>query len=59
MKMMLGWSFHARLNTAATSLFASPNHLLWSVLVRTLMKHAWHSLAKALARSVLPVPGGP
>ena len=59
MKMMLGCSFHASENTAATSLLASPNHLLCSVDVRTLMKHARHSLASALARSVLPVPGGP
>jgi hypothetical protein len=42
MKMMDGCSFHARENTAATSLLASPNHLLCNVDVRTLMKHACH-----------------
>ena len=59
MNMMDGWSFHARENTAETSLLASPNHLDCSVDVRTLMKQAWHSFARALARRVLPVPGGP
>mmetsp|Transcript_29846 Transcript_29846/g.57353 ORF Transcript_29846/g.57353 Transcript_29846/m.57353 type:complete len:246 (+) Transcript_29846:1053-1790(+) len=59
MKMMAGCSFQASVKTAVTSFCASPNHLLWSVDRRTLMKQASHSLASALASIVLPVPGGP
>mmetsp|Transcript_25941 Transcript_25941/g.88787 ORF Transcript_25941/g.88787 Transcript_25941/m.88787 type:complete len:236 (-) Transcript_25941:89-796(-) len=59
MKMRLGCSFHARVNTAVTSFCASPNHLLCRVASRTLRNAAWHSFASALASMVLPVPGGP
>jgi hypothetical protein len=37
----------------------SPNHMVSSSGPLTLMKLAWHSLAMALASSVLPQPGGP
>mmetsp|Transcript_9683 Transcript_9683/g.32013 ORF Transcript_9683/g.32013 Transcript_9683/m.32013 type:complete len:206 (+) Transcript_9683:2180-2797(+) len=59
MKMMDGCSFQASENTAATSLFASPNHFDCNVEHRTLIKQARHSFARAFASSVLPVPGGP
>mmetsp|Transcript_478 Transcript_478/g.1488 ORF Transcript_478/g.1488 Transcript_478/m.1488 type:complete len:215 (-) Transcript_478:383-1027(-) len=59
MKMMLGWSFMARVKTAVTSFWASPNHLLCKVAALTLMKQALDSFAMALASMVFPVPGGP
>ncbi|MFS7908760.1 hypothetical protein Hanom_Chr01g00086881 [Helianthus anomalus] len=37
----------------------SPNHMVSNSGPLMLMKLAWHSLAIALARSVLPHPGGP
>ncbi len=37
----------------------SPNHMVSSSGPLTEMKLAWHSLAMALASSVLPQPGGP
>ena len=37
----------------------SPNHMVRSSGPLTEMKLAWHSLAMALASSVLPQPGGP
>mmetsp|Transcript_9505 Transcript_9505/g.25527 ORF Transcript_9505/g.25527 Transcript_9505/m.25527 type:complete len:274 (+) Transcript_9505:772-1593(+) len=59
MKIMHGCSFQASVNTAVTSFCASPNHLLCSWLILTLMKNAPDSLAIALASIVFPVPGGP
>lgn len=37
----------------------SPNHMVSNSGPLMEMKFAWHSLAMALARSVLPQPGGP
>src|SRR5216683_7015566 len=59
MKMILGCVFRARLNSPATSLFDSPNHLFVNTDAVMLMKVAPDSFARALASIVLPHPGGP
>mmetsp|Transcript_34564 Transcript_34564/g.91215 ORF Transcript_34564/g.91215 Transcript_34564/m.91215 type:complete len:246 (+) Transcript_34564:227-964(+) len=59
MKMMHGWSFHARVNTARVSFCDSPNHLSCRVERLMLRKTALVSRAMAFASIVLPVPGGP
>lgn len=59
MKMMLGWVLRAKLNSPATSLFDSPNHLLVRTEAAMLINVAPDSLANALANMVLPHPGGP
>jgi len=59
MKMMLGCVFCARLNSLATNLFDSPNHLFVNTDAAMLMNVAPDSFARALASIVLPHPGGP
>lgn len=59
MKMMLGWVLRASLNSAATSLLDSPNHLFVRTLAAMLMKVAPLSFASAFASIVFPHPGGP
>lgn len=59
MKIMLGCVFRARLNSPATNLFDSPNHLFVNTDAAMLMKVAPDSLARALASNVFPHPGGP
>jgi len=46
-------------NRSRTSFSDSPRHLDDNVAAETLKKVVLHSAATALARSVLPVPGGP
>ena len=58
-KMMQGCAFRARLNSPATSLFDSPNHLFVRTEIATLMNVAPDSLARAFASIVFPHPGGP
>mmetsp|Transcript_11486 Transcript_11486/g.28947 ORF Transcript_11486/g.28947 Transcript_11486/m.28947 type:complete len:339 (+) Transcript_11486:2181-3197(+) len=59
MKMMQGCSFQASVNSAVTSFWVSPSHLLWMELARMFTNRAPDSFAMALASMVLPVPGGP
>mmetsp|Transcript_20172 Transcript_20172/g.77225 ORF Transcript_20172/g.77225 Transcript_20172/m.77225 type:complete len:247 (-) Transcript_20172:1735-2475(-) len=58
-KTMHGLDERARSNTPLTALSDSPTYLLRSSGPLTEMKLALASLAIALARSVLPQPGGP
>lgn len=50
---------HTLSNTSRTLASDSPNHIVSNSGPFTEMKFAWHSLAMALARRVLPQPGGP
>lgn len=59
MKIILGCVFRARLNSPATNLFDSPNHLFVNTEAAMLMKVAPDCLARALASIVFPHPGGP
>mmetsp|Transcript_5777 Transcript_5777/g.10013 ORF Transcript_5777/g.10013 Transcript_5777/m.10013 type:complete len:273 (-) Transcript_5777:778-1596(-) len=59
MKTTAGAVLLARLNTARIYFSPSPNHLLATLDMDTLMKFAPASVATALASMVLPVPGGP
>lgn len=59
MKIMLGCTFRARLNSPATSLLDSPYHLFVSTDAAILMNVAPDSFARALASIVFPQPGGP
>ena len=45
--MMQGWILFARVNSACTSFWVSPNHLLCSLLAVTLMKLHPDSAARA------------
>ena len=59
MKMMVGWMCLATLNRALTSFSPSPSHLLVRLLELMLIKLLLASAARARARSVFPLPGGP
>eukprot|EP01139_Manchomonas_bermudensis_P001219 Amastigsp_a1520_219.p7 type:complete len:104 gc:universal Amastigsp_a1520_219:1897-1586(-) len=54
-----GAAARALSNSSRTLASDSPNHMVSSSGPFTEMKFAWHSLAMALARRVLPQPGGP
>lgn len=56
---MLGCVLRASENSAAMSLFESPNHLLVMTEAAMLMNVAPDSFASAFANIVLPHPGGP
>lgn len=59
MKTTAGAVLLARLNTARMYFSPSPNHLLATLDMDTLIKFAPASVATAFASMVLPVPGGP
>lgn len=59
MKIVDGAWCLASSNSTRTSFSESPRHLLMMLLAEMLKKVVLHSVATALASSVLPVPGGP
>ena len=58
-KSTQGAAARALSKTSRTLASDSPNHMVSSSGPLMLIKFAWHSLAMALASSVLPQPGGP
>lgn len=58
-KMIEGWFFHARSKSPLTSFSDSPWYLLMRSAEETEKNLALAIVAQALAKNVLPVPGGP